>query len=185
MDGVSGGRANAVEMGNELGANGCISEVAFHHAELALSILLSSIELDLLVLYCLEFTLMCPIPVYISDNTRVLEIYDGVVDEESRRGGRMEDVEVIILDPRTIEVGGRVCACVKGNGVFGVSLLMNSYDVSIDSNLSEGDVLRYFILPVLIKEDKGVLLHITVVILTPSNSWMVRVVKLFSELGNI
>jgi len=176
---------NAVEMGNESGANGSIGEVALHHAKLALSTFFPSVKLNSLTFYRLKFALVCLIPINISDNTRVFEVYDGIVDEESGGGGRMEDIEVVILDPRAIEIGGRVCVCVKGNGVFGVSPLANSYNMSVDSDLSEGDVSCYFVLPILIKEDKGVLLRITAVVLAPSSSWVVRVVKLFSELGNI
>ena len=174
-----------VKVRNKSSANGGIGEVAFHHTELALSSFFPSIKLNSLTFYCLEFALVCLIPINISNNTRVFEVYDGVVDEESGGRGRVEDIEVIILDPRAIEIGGRVCAPLKGNGVFGVSPLANSYNVSVDSDLSEGDVLRYFILPILIKEDEGVLPHITTVVLAPSSSWMVRVVKLFSKLGNV
>jgi len=166
-------------------ADGGIGEVALHHTKLALSIFFPSVELDSLALYCLEFTLMRSISVYVSDNTRVFEIYDGIVDEKSGSGGRMKDIEVIILDPRVIEVGGGMCTYMKGNGVLGVPSLANPYNVSVNSNLSKGDVLRYLVLTILVEKDKGVLLHITAVILTPSSSWMVRVVKLFSKLGNV
>ena len=185
MNGVSRGRTNAVKVRSESGANGGIGEVAFYHAKRTLSAFFPSVELDSLALYCLEFALVCPIPINISDNTRVFEVYDGIVDKELGGGRRVEDIEVIILDPKAIEIWKRVCASVKGNGVFGVSPFTNSYNMSINSNLSEGDVARCFVLPVLIKEDKGVLLRITAVVLTPSSSWVVRVVKLFSKLGNV
>jgi len=67
-------------VGNESSLNGGVGEVVFYHTKLALSILFSPIKLNLLALYCLEFTLMCLISIYVSDNTRVLEIYDGIVD---------------------------------------------------------------------------------------------------------
>ena len=38
---------------------------------------------------------------------------------------------------------------------------------------------------ILIKKDKRVLLHVTAVVLTLSSSWVVWVIKLFSELRNI
>ena len=185
MNGVSGGRANAVKMRDKPSADGGIGEVVLHHVKLALSAFFPSIKFDLLALYHLEFDLVCSIPINVSDNTRVFEVYDGVVNEESGGGRRVEDVEVIILDPRAIKIGGRVCACIKGNGVFGVPPLTNSYNVSVNSDLSKGDVSHYFVLPVLVKEDKGVLSCITAIVLTPPSSWVVRVVKLFSELGNV
>jgi len=49
----------------------------------------------------------------------------------------MKDVEVIVFDPRTIEVWSGMCSCVKGNGILRVPLLVDPYNVSIDSNLSK------------------------------------------------
>jgi len=102
-------------MGSELGVDRSISKVPFYHTELALGAVLPSVKLNLLALYCLKFALMRLIPVNISDNTGILEINDGVVDEESGGGGRVENIEVVIFDPRAIEIGGRVCTCVEGN----------------------------------------------------------------------
>ena len=185
MYGVSGGGANTVEVRSELGANGSIGKVAFYRAELALGVILPPVELNLLALYRLEFTLMRLIPIDISDNTRVLEIYNGIVDEESRGGGRVEDIEVIILDPRAVEIGRGMCPCVERDRVFRVSPLANPYKMSVNSNLPKGDVSCYFILTILIEEDEGVLLRITAVILAPSVSWVVWVVKLVGKLRNI
>jgi len=176
---------NTIEMRGESGANGSVSEMSFHHIELALCIALPPIKLNLLVFYCLEFALICSIPVDISNNAGVFKIYNGIVDEESGGGGRMEDIEVVIFDPRAIEVGSRMCLCMKGNGIFRVTPLVHPYDVSIYPNLSECDVLCYFILPILIEEDKGVLACITAIVLAPSCPWVVRVIKLFGKLGNI
>ena len=185
VNSVSGGRANVIEMRDKPSANSSIGEMSFHHTELALSVAFSFVKLNSLAFYHLEFTLMCPISINISNNTRVLEVYDGIVDEElgGRRG--VEDVEVIILDPRTVEIGRGMCMCMKGNGVFRVSLFANSYNVSIDPDLSESDVSRYFILPILIEEDKGVLPHITAVVLAPPGSWVIRVIELLGKLGNV
>jgi len=97
----------------------------------------------------------------------------------------VENVKVVIFDPRSIEIGRRVCSCVKGDGVLGVALLTNSYKVSIDPDLSEGDVSCYFILSVLIEKNEGVLPRITAVILAPSETRMIGVVHLDAELGNI
>jgi len=176
---------NAVEMGNKLGVDGGISKVAFHHAEFALGVTFLPVKLNLLAFYHLEFALIRLIPIDVSDNTRVLEIYDGIVDEKSRGGRGMENVEVVIFDPRTIEVGRRVCLHVKRNGVLRAPLLVNPYNVSINPNLPKSDISHYFVLTILIEEDEGVLPHITVVILTPSISWVVWIVKLLGELRNV
>ena len=185
VNSVSGGRVNAVEMGNKSGTNGSISEMLFHHTELALSVAFSPVKLNSLALYRLEFALMCLISINVSDNTRVLEIYDSIVDEKSGSGRRVENVEIVIFDPRAVEVGRGMCTCMKGNGVFGVSPFANPYDVSINPNLSEGDISCNLILTILVEEDQRVLPRITMVILAPPISWMIWVVKLLSELGNV
>jgi len=97
----------------------------------------------------------------------------------------VENVKVIIFDPRTIEIGGGVCACMKGDGKLRVATLASPYKVSINPNLPEGDIACHLILSVLIEEDKWVLPRITAVILTPSNSWMIGVIKLLSKLGDV
>jgi len=174
-----------VEVGNKSGADGGIGKVAFHHAKLALGIIFLPIKLNLLAFYRLEFALICSIPIDISDNTRVLEIYDGVVDEESRGRRGVENIEVVVFDPRMIEIGGRVCLHVKRDGVLWVPLLANPYNVSVNSHLPTSDILCYLILTILVEEDEGVLPRITIVILTPSIPWMVWIVKLAGELRNI
>ena len=168
MDSVSGRRTNAIEVRDEPSADGGVGEVTLHHAELALGVIFPFVELDTLAFHRLEFALMRPISINVSDNARIFKFYDSVVDEKSRGGRRMEDVEVVIFDPRAIEIGGGVCPCMKGNGVFGVTLLASPYEVCVDPNLSKGDVSRDFVLPILIEEDEGVLPQITTVILAPS-----------------
>jgi len=172
-------------MRNKLGANSRIGEVSFHHIEFALGAVFPLIKLNSLALYHLEFTLMRLISINISDNTGILEINNGIVDEELGSGGRVENVEVVIFDPRAIEVGSRMCTCMEGNGKLRVTTLSSSYKVSIDPSLPEGDVACHHVLPVLIEEDEWVLSRVTAVILAPSNSWMVWVVKLLSKLRDV
>jgi len=73
----------------------------------------------------------------------------------------------------------------KGDGVLRVSPFVDSYNVSVNPNLSKGNVSWNFILAILIEENKGVLPCITAVVLTPSGSWMIGVIKLLSKLGNV
>jgi len=185
VNGISRRGTNTIEVRSELSANSSMSEMSLHHTELALSTTLAPIKFNSLVLYRLKFTLMHLIPIDISDNTRVFEVYDGIVNEELGGRGGMENVEVIILDPRVVEIWSGMCLHMKGDGVFGVSLLANPYNVSVNPNLPKGDVLCYLILTILIEEDKRVLLHITAVVLTPPSSWVIWVVKLFNELRDI
>jgi len=185
VNSVSRRGTNAIEVGNELGVDSSISEMVLHHTQPTLSFIFSFVEFNSLVFYCLKFTLMCPIPVDISDNTGIFEVYDCIVDEESGGRGRVEDTEVIVFDPWTIEIGSRMCVCMEGNGIFRVAMLASPYKVSIDSNLSKGDVACHLILPIFIEEDKRVLPCVTVVVLAPSSSWVVRVIKLLSELRDV
>jgi len=172
-------------VGSEPSANSSVSKVSLHHTEFALGIALPPIKLNLLVLYHLEFALMCSIPINISDNTRILEIDDSIVNEKLQGGGGVENVEVVVFDPRMIEVWSEMCTCMERDGVLRVAALANPYKVSINADLSEGDVACHLILTILIEEYKWVLPHITVVVLAPSSSWMVWVVKLFSELRDV
>jgi len=172
-------------MGDESGADSSISKVSFHHTEFSLGAVFPFVKLNSLALYRLEFTLMRPIPVNISDNTGILEINDGVVDEESGSGEGVENIEVVIFDPRAIEIGSRVCMCMEGNGKLRTATLASSYKVSVDPSLREGDIVCHLVLPVLIEKDKQVLPHITTVVLAPSSSWMVQVIKLLGKLRNV
>jgi len=185
VDGVSRRGAETIEMGNEPGANSSISKVSFHHTEFALGAVFPFIKLNSRVLYHLEFALMCLVSIDVSNNTGILEIDDGIVDEESGSGGRVENVEVVIFDPGAIEIWSRMCMCMKGDGKLRVATLASPYKVSIDPSLSEGNVTCHLVLPVLIEKNKRVLPRITVVILALSISWMVRVFKLLSKLRDI
>jgi len=185
VDGVSGRGAYTVEVGNESGADGSMSKMALHHTQLALSTIFPFVKFNSLTFDCREFALVCLIPIDVSDNTGVFEVYDGIVDEESRGRGRVEDVEVIVFDPRTIEIGSGMSTCMEGDRIFRVAALASPYKVSVNPNLSEGDVVCHLILTIFIKEDKRVLLRITTVVLAPSGSWMVRVLKLMSELRDV
>jgi len=185
VNGVSGRGANTVKVRNKSGTNSSAGKVSFHHTEFALGAVFPFIELNSLALHCLEFSLVSLISINISNNTRILEIDDGIVDEESGGGGGMENVEVIIFDPGTIEIGSGMCTCMKRDRKFRVPMLASPYKVSIDPNLPEGDIACHLVLPVLIEEDKQVLPRITAVVLTPSGSWMVWVIELLSKLRDV
>jgi len=146
MDGISRRGAETIKMRNESGANSSVSKVSLHHTEFALGAIFPLIKLNSLALYCLEFTLMCLISINVSNNTRILEINNGIVDEESGSGGRVENVKVVIFDPRAIEIGSRVCTCMEGDGKLRVAMLASPYKVSIDPSLPEGDVACHLVL---------------------------------------
>ena len=182
---MSGRGTDAVKVGNKSGADSSVSEVSFHHAEFALGTVFPLVELNSLALYRLKFALMRSIPINVSDNTGILEINNGVVDKESGSGVWVENVEVVIFDPRVIEIGGGVCMCMKGDRKLGVTPFASSYKMSVDPNLPESNISCHLILPVLVEEDKWVLPRITAVILAPSSSWMIWVLKLQSKLRDV
>ena len=185
VDGISRRGTDMVKMRNKSGAHSGTSEVSFHHTEFCLSVVFPFVKFNSLTFHCLEFALMHLIPIDISNNARILEIDDSIVDEKSGSGVGMKNVEVIILDPRTIEIGSRVCTCMEGNGKFRVTTLVSPYKVGVDSNLSVSDITCHLVLPVFVEKDKWVLLRITMVVLAPPTSWMVRVVELLGELRNV
>jgi len=174
-----------IKMRDESSANSSISKVSFHHTEFALGAVFPFIEFNLLAFYRLEFALVCSISIDVSNNAGILEIDDGIVDEELGSGGGMENVEVVIFDPRMIEVGGGVCTCVEGNRILGVPPFASSYKMSVDPDLSEGDITCHLVLPVLVEEDERVLPRITVVILAPPTSWVIWVAGLLGELRDV
>ena len=185
MDGVSGGGTDTVKMRNESGVHSSASKVSFHHTEFCLSVVFPLVKFNLLTFYRLEFALMHLIPIDVSNNTRILEIDDSVVDEKSGSGVGVENVKVVILDPRAVEIGSGVCTCMEGNGKLRVASFASPYEVGIDPNLSESDITCHLVLPVLIEKDKWVLPRITVVVLAPPTSWMVWVIKLLGKLRNV
>jgi len=46
-----------------------------------------------------------------------------------------------------------MCICMEGDGILGVALLASPYKVSINTNLSEGNVSCHFILAILVEEN--------------------------------
>jgi len=185
VNGCSGRGTDAVEVGNKSGANCGTGEVLFHHAEFALGTVFPLVKLNSLALYHLKLALVCPISIDVSNNTRIPEIDDGVVDKKSGSGRGVENVEVVIFDPRAIEIGSGMCTCMKGDGKLRVAMLASPYKVSVNPDLPEGDIACHLILPILVEEDKRVLPHITAVVLAPSISWMVRVLELLSKLRDV
>ena len=86
MNSVSGGGADAIEVRDKSSANRGVGEMAFHRSEFALGGVFSLVKLDTLAFYRLKLILMRLISINISDNTRIFEVYNGVVDEESGSG---------------------------------------------------------------------------------------------------
>jgi len=77
---MRGKGADTSEVGNKASAYSSVGEVAFHNTELGLCISLTVVKLSALMFDCHELVLVCPIPINVSNNTRVLEIYNGIVD---------------------------------------------------------------------------------------------------------
>ena len=71
------------KMGKEAGTNHSMGKVTLHGEELVLSVVFSIGEFYFSPLHVFQLDLICPVPVYISDDPRVFEVNQGVVDKES------------------------------------------------------------------------------------------------------
>ena len=118
---------------------------------------------------------------YIGDDPRVFEVDQGIVDKEAASRGRVEDVEVRILDPNAVEVGGGKCSGVKRGRVFAVALASYSYKVSVLSNTPIRDIPSRLRLSFLIEENDGVEVGLSSVISYPPFSRMVGILEITSE----
>ena len=70
------------KMREEPSADGGMSKVALHCEELALSPILSVVQFDPSVLDVVKLVLVRSIPMHVSNDPRVLEIDEGVVNKE-------------------------------------------------------------------------------------------------------
>ena len=93
----------------------------------------------------------------------------------------MEDVEIGIFDSSVIEVRGREGSSVKGSGVLLITFMMNTNKISAFVDTPVADVLGSFCLSFLVKEDNGIEMRLSTVILYPPFARVIRVLKVASE----
>ena len=96
----------------------------------------------------------------------------------------MEDVEVSIFDPRSIEVWGGEGSGMKRGGVLVVALASHSYKMSIFSNAPITNILSCFCLSLLVEEDNGVEMGLSSIIPYPPIARMIQILEITSEGGS-
>jgi len=96
----------------------------------------------------------------------------------------VEDIEVSVLNSNLIEIRRGKGLSVKGGGVLLIALAANADKVSVFVDTPVADVLGGFCLSFLIKEDNGVKMRLSTVILYPPFSRVVGVLKVTSKWGS-
>ena len=69
-----------------------------------------------------EGVVVCPKPVYVSQDPRISKINKCGVNKEAGGVSRVEDVKVSVLDPTAVEVGGGVSFGVERGGILSLTL---------------------------------------------------------------
>jgi hypothetical protein len=111
----------------------------------------------------------------VSNDTRVFEIGEGIVDEGVSSVGGVEDVVVRVFWTRTIKIGGGKGACMEREGVNNASLIASPHESGLISNRLIGDVLGGLGLAKLVDEDEWVVPKVSRIKLFPSFTRMVSV----------
>ena len=70
-------------MGNEAGTNGSVSKISFYREELAFEVVSGIVQFHPSSLHVVQLGLVCPIPVYVSNDPGVLEVDQGVVNKKA------------------------------------------------------------------------------------------------------
>ena len=95
----------------------------------------------------------------------------------------MEDVEIGVLDPCSIEIGRGEGSSMKGGGVFLIALATNADKMSIFIDTPVTDISGGFCLSFLVKEDDRVEVRLSTVIPYPPFARVVGVLKVASKWG--
>ena len=120
---------------------------------------------------------------YVSDDPRVFEVDQGVVNKKaaSRRG--VEDVEVSVFDPKAVEIGGGERSSMERGGVLAVTFASYAYKVSVFVNTPITDIPGGLSESFFVKKDDGVKMRLSPVILYPSLTRVVGVLEVTSQGG--
>jgi len=121
---------------------------------------------------------------YVSDDSWVFEVDQGIVDKKSTSGRGVEDVEIGVFDPSVIEIGGGESLSMKGGGVFASALAANANQMSVFVNAPVTDILGSLRLSFLVEEDDRVKVGLSSVIPYPPFTRVVGILKVTSEWGS-
>jgi len=95
----------------------------------------------------------------------------------------VEDIEVGVLDSSSVEIGRGEGSSVKGGGIFPIAFVTNADKMSIFVDAPVADILGGFRLSFLVKEDDGVEVRLSTVVLYPSFARVIGVLEVASKWG--
>ena len=112
----------------------------------------------------------------ISNDTGVLEGFDGVVNDGARSVRGVEDVEICVLRTRASIVGGGIGTSVKWHGMNGVVLTPSALETCFVLMGFVADVGGSLRLSLLVDKEEGVVLGVRSVKFLPYPSWALKIV---------
>ena len=117
----------------------------------------------------------------ISKNPRVFEIDQCHIHHKARKMGGMKEVEVGVLDPSTIEIGGWIGFRLKWSGILLLVLSSSSNQISVFFRRAKTNILGYFGLSLVIDENKGVVSRVASIKESPPFTRVHRVVEFVTQ----
>ena len=120
---------------------------------------------------------------YVSDDPRVFEVDQGIVNKEAASRRRMEDVEVSIFDPKAVEVGRGERSSMERGGVLAVTFASYAYKVSIFINTPVANVFGSFGKSFFVKKDDGIEMWLSPIIPCPPLTRVVGILEVASQGG--
>ena len=120
---------------------------------------------------------------HISNYSRVFEVNEGVVDEDSISGQGVEEPEVSIFDPNAIEVRRGEGSSVKGCGILTSAFATDADKMSVFVDTLVANVLGSLCLSFLVKEDDRVKMGLSPVVPYPPLTRVVGILKITSKRG--
>jgi len=169
------------QMREKLGAGGSVSKVALHSKELGLSSIFSVSQFYLSPFHVLQLNLVCLISMHVSNNPRIFEVNEGIVDKDSASRQGVEEPKVSVFDSGTIEVRRGKGSSMKRCGILATTFAVDADKVGIFIDAPVRNVPSGLRLPFLIKEDDGVEMGLSAVVPYPPLTRMVGILKVTSE----
>ena len=158
------------------GADGAGREVAFYCKQLGLSVVFFLVEVQALSLDASQGVMVGSESVHIGQDPGISESYECGVDKEAGSVSGMEDVEVSVLDPMMVKIGGGVSFSIKRSGILRLAFTLSTDQVCFFIDGPKANIFCYFRLVLLVEEDQRVVASVTGIKEGPSNTWMGRVI---------
>jgi hypothetical protein len=173
--GRRGGGATLVEVRNKVGADGGMGKAALGIQKLTFKLLFIVLDSDLLPLAALHLVDIGAVPMDVSDDARVFEVSEGIVDESAGSVGGVENIVVRILGTGTTEVGRGEGMRVERERVNDTTLLTSTHESGLIPYQLVRDVFGSLGLAKLVNENEGVVPKVSRVKLLPALARMIDV----------